>query len=83
MEKHEFIYTSTEGEEYRLVVTEQGFEFYDKRSGELLIDGSMLVSLGGTHIHYWPVEIEISLTNRDFYFSKKDDKVQFGLTRRE
>lgn len=81
MEKHEFIYTSTDGDEYKLVVTERGFEFYDKRTDELLIDGSLLMSSDGSPAQ-WPVEIEISLTNRDFYFSK-NDKVQFGLTRRE
>lgn len=82
MEKHEFIYTSAGGAEYKLVVTERGFEFYDKRTGEILVDGSLLMSSDGC-LAQWPVEIEIHLTNRDFYFSKKSDKVQFGLTRRE
>ena len=62
---------------FELTIKEDGFCLTDTSTDELLIDASMLYS-------YWPVEIEISTTNRDFYISNsKSPKVVFGFTQGE
>ena len=65
------------GEDYNLVVTDKGFSLYDIKTGELLVDASILDS-------YWPVEIDISGANRDFYITSGiKNSTQFGFSKRK
>lgn len=85
MDESIFDYSGEDGVEYRLVVNPRGFSLYDKKTDELLVDASMLVD---THkgLYEWPVEICVSNTNREHYFMYtpyKDDKIQFGISRRK
>lgn len=85
MDESIFDYSGEDGVEYRLVVNPRGFSLYDKKTDELLVDASMLVD-SHKGLYEWPVEIFASHTNREHYFMYtpyKDDKIQFGISRRK
>lgn len=87
MEPQTFEFSSKNGVEYELHVTENGFYLIDKKTGELLVDASTLILDRKNSLGFWAVECKLSPTNREWYITHvptaDDNSITFGMSRRE